>query len=225
MDIDMKLPKFAIFDMDGLLFDTERLFMTKNGEVMETYGYHQTEANYIATMGTAGETLRRIVCGFYGDDYPMEEISHKARELEIAHLREHGPSIKPGIPELLDWLAARKIPCCVATSTMAPYPEEFLRLGKIRDYFSFVLTGDDAARSKPAPDIFLKCCTRMGIAPEDAIVFEDSENGVRAAHNGHIPVICIPDMKQPAPEVAALAEAVVTDAFAAIRLLEEAAQA
>ncbi len=219
----MKLPKFAIFDMDGLIFDTERIFMAKNGEVMETYGYHQTEENYIKTMGTAGETLRRIVNGFYGEDYPMEEISLKALELEIEHLRKYGPILKPGIRELLAWLKDHGIPCCVATSTPAPYPDEFLTLGGIREYFSFIVTGNEVARSKPDPDIFLACCERMGCAPEDSIVFEDSENGVRAAYNGRIPVFCIPDLKLPEPETAALASAVLNDAYEAIALLEEAA--
>ncbi len=208
----MTLPELFIFDMDGLLFDTERLFMELRGKVLEKYGYIHREEDYIRTMGTAGSTLSALLTEIYGPGYPEQAITTEAREAELAHLKAHGPKIKPGILSLLSYLKVYQIPACVATSTTSEYAASFLKAGGIYDAFSFVLTGDQVTRSKPDPEMFLTCCRRAGVPPEHALVLEDSENGVRAAAAGHIPVICIPDLKQPSPEVRALATRVLDSA-------------
>ncbi len=217
----MKLPDLCIFDMDGLLFDSERLFMKKKELVLREYGYQQKKEDYELTLGTTGETLKNILYQIYGSDYPADEISQKTRELVDQHNTLYGPSLKPGIPELLTYLQQKQIPCCVATSTDSTTAKRYLTQGHILHYFSYVIGGDAVRISKPDPEIFLKACYHYKIKPEHALVFEDSENGILAAHSGHIPVICIPDLKFPDKEKADLTTAVVTSAFDIISLFEK----
>ena len=106
MSSKLQLPALAIFDMDGLIFDTERLFMTTKDGVMKEYGYTQQKDDYIHTIGTCGQQLLDILHRLYGDDYPAEEISQKCRTLVTEKIRRDGPPTKPGIPELLAWFTS-----------------------------------------------------------------------------------------------------------------------
>ena len=218
MTSHLTIPALAIFDMDGLIFDTERLFMTTKDGVMKEYGYTQQKDDYIHTLGTCGQQLLDILHRLYGDDYPAEEISQKCRTLVTEKIRRDGPPVKPGIPELLAWFASNNIPCCVASSTKHDIVVEYLRLAKLDKYFAYVIGGDQVQRSKPNPDIFLATCQRTDIKPEHARVLEDSENGILAASNANIPVVCIPDLKVPSEEIAKKTAAIVPDATAVISL-------
>ncbi len=212
----MKTPKLAIFDMDGLIFDTERLFMNKKNIVLKEYGYPAREEDYIQTIGLAGENLREMLIRLYGNDYPADEITSRTRALVNASIRENGPSVKPGIRLLLEWFAQQKVTCCVASSTSHLYVRDYLERAELDTCFSYIIGGDEIIRSKPAPDIFLKAL--RSVAPGDALVLEDSENGVRAAHAAGIPVVCIPDLKKPSDEIAGMASAVVRSADEVIPL-------
>ena len=216
MTSHLTIPALAIFDMDGLIFDTERLFMTTKDGVMKEYGYNQQKDDYIHTLGTCGQQLLDILHRLYGDDYPAEEISQKCRTLVTEKIRRDGPPVKPGIPELLAWFASNNIPCCVASSKKHDIVVEYLRLAKLDKYFAYVIGGDQVQRSKPNPDIFLAACQRTDIKPEHALVLEDSENGILAASNANIPVVCIPDLKVPSEEIAKKTAAIVPDGTAVI---------
>ena len=208
----MRLPELFVFDMDGLLFDTERLFMNKRAEILPEYGYEHREEDYIRTLGTSGVELHKILDDIYGSDYPADEISQRSRAAQLAHMREHGAPVKGGVVELLSWISEKKIPCCVATATASVHADEILRLGHIRQYFSFIVGGDQVTHSKPNPETFLTACKKGGVAPKDALVLEDSENGILAADAGGIPVICIPDMKYPDENIAKKTAAIVQTA-------------
>ena len=218
MTSTLTIPALAIFDMDGLIFDTERLFMTTKDSVMKEYGYTQQKNDYIHTIGTCGQQLLDILHRLYGNDYPAEEISQKCRTLVTEKIRRDGPPVKPGIPELLAWFTANNIPCCVASSTKHDIVAEYLHLAKLDKYFAFVIGGDQVPRSKPNPDIFLAACQQADISPEHALVLEDSENGILAASNAHIPVICIPDLKVPSENIAQKTAAIVSTAADVIPL-------
>lgn len=218
MSSKLHLPALAIFDMDGLIFDTERLFMTTKNGVMKEYGYTQQKDDYIHTLGTCGQQLLDILHRLYGDDYPAEEISKKCRTLVTEKIRRDGPPVKPGIPELLTWFADNHIPCCVASSTRHDIVAEYLHLAKLDKYFAFVIGGDQVQRSKPNPDIFLAACQKADVKPEHSLVLEDSENGILAASNARIPVVCIPDLKAPSEKIAKKTAAIVSSAADVISL-------
>lgn len=218
----LPLPQLVIFDMDGLLFDTERLFQQKKAAVMQKYGYQQGEGDYEKTLGTCGQALLDILAELYGPDYPAEKISSETREIVNRQIMSDGPPIKPGIRKLLIWLKERNIPCCVASSTRTDIVCNYVKRGALEPYFSYVIGGDQVSASKPDPEIFLKACERMNILPEHALVLEDSQNGVLAAINGGIPAICIPDMAVPKAYVLEKAAAVVSSADDVPELFERA---
>lgn len=202
--------KKIIFDMDGLIFDSERIFMRELGIVMKPYGYEMKRENYVKTLGLTGDALLNRVREIYGEDYPHYEISRKARERVDKIAVTKGLPVKAGIRELLSFLKEQGVSCVVASSTHARYVEKYLDAAQLRGYFDAVIGGDMAERSKPEPDIFLMALGDT--QPEAALVLEDSENGVIAASRAGIPVVCIPDMVQPRPEIAALTETIVGSA-------------
>lgn len=214
----MNIPKLAIFDMDGLLFDSERIFMEEKNKVLRAYGYPARREDYVQTMGLAGENFYQKVRELYGDDYPADEISEKTRAAVNAYMETRGVPLKPGILKLLRWFQEHGVCCCVASSTPKDAVAHYIALAGLDSYFSFLIGGEETARSKPAPDIFLAACAKGQTAPEDALVLEDSENGVRAALAAGIPVVCIPDLKRPAPELLQQAAAVLTSAAELIPL-------
>lgn len=213
--------QLAVFDMDGLIFDSERMFMEKLDKVMADAGYTLTLESYLELLGMNETACEAVMKKHYGADYPYKEMSAAARELFNEDARKNGLPVKKGIPELLEFLNENNIKCAVASSTGSEFVKEYLRLSGLDGYFGVVVGGDMAERSKPDPDIFLKACALAGAEPGGSVVFEDSENGIRAAHSGGIPVIWIPDMKQNDPEVTALCAAEAADGFDAIRKVKE----
>lgn len=200
---------FIIFDMDGLIFDTERTFMEQLAIAMMEKGYTLTREKYAETLGLGGEKLKRVMYETYGDDYPFEETSRIAMDRIRKILESVGLTIKPGIAELLEYLRQKGRKCAVASSTHSDMVEEYLEKSNLRKYFEVIIGGEKVRMSKPEPDIFLLACEKLGCSPSEAVVLEDSENGVRAAAAAGIKVVCVPDLKEPCKEVYKMASAVV----------------
>ncbi|MCX4326555.1 MAG: HAD family phosphatase [Lachnospiraceae bacterium] len=201
--------KAVIFDMDGLVFDTERVFMEQLAVVMKEKGYILTQEIYKKTLGTCGSKLKDIMYSEYGDDYPFEECGHIAQSRTSIIAGTVGLTVKPQIRELLSMLKEKGIPCTIASSTNSAYVSQYLGHARLSGYFSEITGGEMVKYSKPEPDIFLMACEKLKTHPHEALVLEDSENGVKAAAAAGIPVICIPDLKEPSKEVLKLAAAVV----------------
>ncbi len=215
----MNLPELVIFDMDGLIFDTEELFSQELGKVMETYGYRLTRENYVRTIGIARNDAERLMQEMYGKDYPFAEISALTRGRVNKIAADGGLVIKPGIKELLQFLEKQKIACCVASSSPQAIVTEYMVLAGIRKYFIGIFGGESVKRSKPAPDIFLAACAAYQVPPQKALVLEDSEAGILAALTGGIPVFATPDMKQPSQELAAQTLLTAPDAYEVAKFL------
>lgn len=210
--------KKAIFDMDGLIFDSERAFMRCLGEVMREYGYTLTDEIYIGTIGLSAKAADARMKGIYGADYPFDEISKRARSLMVQNAK-NGLDVKRGIEHLLARLNEREIECCVASSSDTVYVKQYIKDAGLDKYFTDYTGGDRVSRSKPEPDIFLYA---LGTAAADeAVIFEDSENGVKAGLAAGIRVICIPDMKPLCAELTEKVYAVAADGFMAEALTEE----
>jgi beta-phosphoglucomutase-like phosphatase (HAD superfamily) len=126
-----------------------------------------------------------------------------------------------GIPELLEFFKGNGTICCVASSTVTPMVEKYLNIAGIRDYFKHIIGGDQVKNSKPNPEIFLKALGKTPFNKDEAVIFEDSENGIRAAHAAGIPVICIPDLKYPNDSLKELPIHIVDSALDVIDLYSE----
>lgn len=205
--------KAVIFDMDGLIFDSENLFMQYLSKEMEKYEYKLTREIYVTMLGWNLNLVKDFMKKTYGEDYPFEEISAAARRDMHDRAHSEGLPVKKGIRELLEYLKEHKIKTAVASSTYTNFVTDYIKSAGLYPFFDVIVGGDMAERSKPEPDIFLKACELLSEKAEDCIVIEDSETGVTAALNGNIRAICIPDMKAPSNEVSKKLFALAKDGF------------
>ena len=204
--------KAVLFDLDGVILDTEPLVLACWDAAMELLGLPLPEGfreTCRDVIGSNRERTRQVFLERFGEDFPYDRIT----ETRIGYYMEHyGPGripLKPGVRELLEFLAEREIPAAVASSTPTEIVREELEAEDLLGYFRVIVGGDQVSRSKPAPDIFLRACEILDVAPEEALVLEDSYNGVRAARAGGIPVIMVPDLLPATDEVREMAVAVL----------------
>ena len=178
--------------------------------VMAERGYRLSREVYCKSLGLTGKSLEKLMLTEYGMDYPFAQLGRIAREHVDAIAATVGLELKPDIVTLLQWIRRQGLKAAVASSTRSDIVERYLEGAGIRKYFSVIVGGEMVERSKPEPDIFLKAAHLCGLKPEQAVVLEDSEHGVRAAVAAGIPVICVPDLKMPEDEVRRMANIVVT---------------
>lgn len=198
-----------LFDMDGLIFDTERIFMEQLAIVMKEEGYSLTKEIYLKTLGLGGKPLEDLMCSYFGSDYPFHEMG-KRTATRITMLSETlGLPLKPYVTETLQMLKKKQKKLAVASTTKTEQVITYLKNAGIFSFFDAVIGGDTVSRSKPEPDIFLAALNALEVPAGQAVVLEDSENGVRAGKAAGCSVICIPDLKFPAEEILQMINVIV----------------
>ncbi len=195
----------VIFDMDGLMLDTERLRKQLFDRVVAEHGLTLPNDLYLQTIGGTMRDTRLIYAEHLGADFPFEELRAKRQEIEHAHIDQHGVPIKSGLESVLNWLEDRDFPRAVATSSARATANRLLYQAGVRQQFEIIVGGDDVTHGKPAPDLFLLAAEHLGVAPSDCVVLEDSGAGIRAAHRAGMTPILVPDLQRPSDEVRNLA--------------------
>lgn len=216
----MKKPELIIFDMDGLMFDTERVTKKYYIQTALKYGYTITDELFYQLIGGNRERNRALLKQHLGESYPYEQVSKECRELKHQEYRQNGMGIKQGLVELLEYGKAQGIKMAIASSSNLEIIEHHLNLSKLGHYFDFIMSGDQVVNSKPHPEIFLKVCEHFNILPENALVLEDSKNGIIAASSGNIPVICVPDLVMHEQDILDLTYATITSLDKVIGLID-----
>lgn len=190
----------VIFDMDGLMFDTEKMWATFWQPALATLGLEYKEGLDDAARGSAGESMSRILRQFYGEDCDTEAIKD-ALHREADRAFEAPVPKKPGLDELLAWLDAQGIPMAVASSSRRASILHHLENWDLGHYFKAVVSGEDVADSKPNPEIFLLAAKKLGTSPARTLVLEDSHNGIRAGAAGGFVTVMVPDLMPATPEM------------------------
>lgn len=204
----------VIFDMDGLMLDTEKIYYRVNHQTASELGFDGFTVDfYKQFIGSGDEGYRAGIYEAFGDDNLAERFLDEAdRRLEQVFLKEPIDK-KPGVIELLDYLRQEEIPAVVASSTNRRMVDAILDHTGIVDYFSGIVGGDEVAQAKPAPDIFLKAADMLNCPKEEMLVLEDSLNGIRAADKAGIHVVMVPDIIEPNDEAREKALAIYSDLF------------
>ncbi|WP_442582147.1 HAD family hydrolase [Mesorhizobium sp. ASY16-5R] len=201
-------PKALVFDMDGLLLDTEGVYKRSWTGAAAGLGFDLTDALFQRLIGiTIADCEKRLVEHF-GSTFPLDRFRSDARSGYEDIILAEGIPLKPGVHVILDWAREAGIPCGVGTSTVTEEARSRLIHHGIQDRFSVVVGGDQVSHGKPDPEIFLKVAQGLGQEPEYCLVLEDAHSGVRAARAGGMSVALIPDLLPATDEIAAMTSGV-----------------
>lgn len=205
--------KAVVFDMDGVIFDSERLVLECWTEVAEKMGIRDMDKVYYQCIGVNMAQSKEITMKYYGPDFPYDEFRTEASRLYHMRFDNGRLPMKPGVVELLEYLKQSGYAVGLASSTRYEVVHQEIRDAGILPYFQNLTCGDMVKVSKPNPEIFLKACEALGVLPEEAIAIEDSFNGIRAAHRAGMFPVMVPDMVEPDEEMRTLAGRVDKDLF------------
>ena len=198
----------VILDMDGLMFDTERLARDAWRHAMAEHGYALDDAVYLAAVGRTVEGACGVFVDALGPDLPIADIeAAKARYLR--EMLEPSPPLKNGLLALLGGIDALGLPMAVASATSRAEVERRLVNAGLLQRFGAIAGGDEVTHGKPAPDLFVLAAARLGANPRDCVVLEDSEAGIKAAAAAGMAPVMVPDLVEPSPSTRALARAVL----------------
>lgn len=191
------MKKAAIFDMDGLLIDSEIVSYEMFRDFMKEYGYDFSLAEYTKNYcGMKAEDNVKRLLHDYALPYTFADALKEIVGREDAYMAR-GVKLKDGAKDLLDVLKEKNRKIILATSSLKPRAESLLGADHVLEYFDDMAVGSDVEHGKPEPDLFLKAWEKSGVKKEECLVLEDSEAGIEAAYRAGIDVICIPDLKQP----------------------------
>ena len=217
----MKNIKAIIFDMDGILIDTERISFNAFKSVLKEYNYEMSEKFYLTMIGRNVKSIEQVMKAEYGQDFPFDEIYKKKVHISVSTIDRDGVIVKKGVHEIIDYLKENNYKIAVATSTRKERAHKLLDDIGIKDKVNYIICGDQVENSKPDPEIFLKAANGLEVLPENCLVIEDSEAGVQAAVNAGIPAINVPDMKMPDEKMETMAFKICKDLIEVKELLNE----
>ena len=215
------MEKAFIFDMDGILFDTETLLMEGLRAISRKYGERDDiDEFYPTTCGTTLETGELLYHEFYGSDYPFLKRREEIREWMREYIEANGIPIKKGAKELLIYLHESGYKIALATSSTRASAEAHLKSAGFEGYFDATVCGDETQNGKPHPEIFLTAAKKLGVLPENCFIAEDSYLGVEAGARAGMKVFMIPDLNPPREKEKALAYKICESLDDVIELLK-----
>ncbi len=184
----------VVFDMDGLMFDSERIVQMSWNKAGEVLGYGQLGENIYHTLGFNLQKRAAYFKNKYGKEFPFEKFLKEYRKFYWNYVKRHGLPIKMGLHELLSFLKNKNIKMAIATSSSDTSAKNNISQAEIAHYFDAIISGNMVKKSKPFPEIYQIACKQLNVLPEHAMALEDAPNGLRAAHAAGMMAVMIPDL-------------------------------
>lgn len=189
--------KTVVFDMDGVIFDTEALIIRCWKQVAERHGIKGMETVFKQCIGTNSAETRRIVFDHYGEDFAYDTYKVEVSEVFQEKTKDKGIPVKRGARELLSYLKVNGFQIGLASSTKKELLEQELSDAGLLKFFHILIGGDMVRHSKPDPEIYLLACEKLGVIPSETYAIEDSFHGVQSAYDAGMKVIMVPDLLEP----------------------------
>ena len=211
----------VLFDMDGVILDSEKLYARFWAAACESFGYSMTYQQALGMRSLNAQAGQAYLSSLFGPDISYPQVRAKRIELMDAYVEENGVEAKPGILPLLDYLTSRRIPYAITTAS--PLDRIANHLGRLGLYqrFPHICTAHAVAQGKPAPDIYLLGAKTIGLPPESCLALEDSYTGLLSAHRAGCLASIVPDLDQPSPEILDIAYAKLDSLADVIDLMED----
>ncbi len=213
----------VVFDMDGVIFDSEKLYRKHWMITGEEYGIPKDLMHELCNLmaGSTKERNEKMMKARFGQDFDYMTFRSKTMTRMDQDVLENGVELKPGVVELFEYLKTRGLKIGLATSTQQERAERNLTNAGIISYFDDIVYGGVVANGKPAPDIYLKACENLGVKPEAAMGIEDSINGVKSSAAAGLYTVMVVDLIEPTEEIQPLANQIYDSLFDVITLLQE----
>ena len=208
----------AIFDMDGTLFDSERIYQSAWLETVKYFGVDRGEELTHSVSGSSEANCRKVIHEFYPN---VDVDKFFARVIETAKkFFEQGVDMMKGVPEILKFFEENGVKMAIASSSSHETINRNIERADIKKYFTAIISGDDVRNGKPAPDIFLFAAEKINVPASDCYVFEDSYNGIRSAYAAGCTPIMIPDTMPPNDEMKKICAGIYPSLIEAMKVIK-----
>ena len=213
--------KGVVFDMDGLMFDTERLTYKIINQVMAAKGYDYSLDFYKETVGKRSVDVVSMYKEKFGESFDYQAMKVDNMKIFWDYTAKNGVPAKKGLTQLLDYLKERNIKIALATSTTRKSAVEILTRARVIDYFDALMCADSVEKGKPDPEIFRKACESLGLQPQECMGLEDSFNGIISSSDAGLVTIMIPDLISPTEKIKNRCYKVCNDLTEVIEILKK----
>lgn len=210
----------VIFDMDGILIDTEKYLYQYWKQAAGELGYQLTHEQLLRFRSFSKEYAEPYFKKMLGPDFDFMAVRERRMQLMRAHIDRHGVEKKPGVDQFLAWLTANGYKKAVSTATDVQRTKDYLSQIGIYDQFDQIACAPSLPHGKPMPDVYLYACEQIGEKPEHCLALEDSDNGALAAHRAGCRVVMVKDLAGPLPETACYLDGTVESLPDVIPILE-----
>lgn len=217
---ERKMIKGVISDLDGVILDSEKLYVRFWREAARFYGYEMTVDHALGIRSLSRPFAIEKLTGWFGADFDYEAVRGKRVELMDAYIDRYGIEAKSSAAELLPFLKDRGLRVALATATPVDRAEKYLERVSLLKYFDEIVSARMVKRGKPEPDVYLYAAEKLGLAPEMCLALEDSPNGVRSASAAGCKTVMVPDLDEPSKELEPLLYAVANGLADVIKIVE-----